>query len=255
MVAMFGCSKVATVAAQPASQLANAGNPGEATVGTLAPVTSVVRPVLKGLNAAVLLVDPPSSSCQPSRSATLAAVAGAPVPWRTQSSQPVGRAVKLAPAGALPGTPRSVNADAQSATVATVSTTRSGRRMNVMKTVGGGLPSRPSFGVAQPRSWLEATNNGMPAQGRAHRPLRVWPAPLDAGVAARGEPVAVARGWPGTASTGRAPDADAVPGVGPWLPPGWSGPRSCCRRQSSTFWRAPRGVGCWPVRSCPQALV
>ena len=94
MTTMFDWSNVATVAAQPAGQLAKAGNPlAEITPGTAAPLLSVVRPVLNGLNAAVLLVDPPSAACHSSRSATLAGVAGALTPARTQSSQPGGSGV------------------------------------------------------------------------------------------------------------------------------------------------------------------
>ncbi len=91
---MFGWSSVVTVASQPSGQVANAGNPlVETTPGIVTPVASVVRPELKGLYAAVLLVDPPSATCHASRSATSACVAGAPTPWRMQSSQPGGSAV------------------------------------------------------------------------------------------------------------------------------------------------------------------
>ena len=47
---MFGWSSVATVAAQPATQLEKAGNPLEdTTAGSGALLRSVVRRVLKGL--------------------------------------------------------------------------------------------------------------------------------------------------------------------------------------------------------------
>jgi hypothetical protein len=70
---MFGWKSVATVAAQPAVQVAKAGNPlADSTSGSGAPLASVVRRVLKGLNAAVLLVDPPSAACHSSRSVTFA---------------------------------------------------------------------------------------------------------------------------------------------------------------------------------------
>ena len=93
---MFGWNNVATVASHPAAQEAKAGNPfDETTPGMGAPLVSVIRPVLKGLYAAVLLVDPPSAACHWSRSVTFAAVTGALRPWSTQSSQPGGRGVSL----------------------------------------------------------------------------------------------------------------------------------------------------------------
>ena len=87
------------VAAHPPAQAGKAGNPlAEATApGMAAPVLSVVRSVLYGLKAAVLLVEPPSAACHSSRSATLLAVAGAASPCRTQSSHPGGSGVKPPP--------------------------------------------------------------------------------------------------------------------------------------------------------------
>ena len=68
---MFGWNKVVTVAVQPACQVAKAGNPfADTTPGIGAPLASVIRRVLKGLYAAVLLVDPPSAACHSSRSVT-----------------------------------------------------------------------------------------------------------------------------------------------------------------------------------------
>ena len=97
---MFGWNNVATVASHPAAQEAKAGNPfDETTPGMGAPLASVIRRVLKGLYAAVLLVDPPSAACHWSRSVTFAAVTGALTPWSTQSSQPGGRGVSLLPQG------------------------------------------------------------------------------------------------------------------------------------------------------------
>ena len=91
---MFGWKSVATVAEHPAAQEGKAGKSvGRVTPGIGAPVTSVVRSVLKGLKAAVLFVEPPSAACHSSRSAMLAGVAGARDPRRTQSSQPGGRGV------------------------------------------------------------------------------------------------------------------------------------------------------------------
>ena len=78
MTHMFGWNKVATVAEQPPAQSAKAGNPlaDGTTPGIGVSLVSVVRPVLNGLNAAVLLVEPPSAACHSSRSATFAGVAG-----------------------------------------------------------------------------------------------------------------------------------------------------------------------------------
>ena len=100
------------VASQPSGQVAHAGKPLLDTApGIGAPLASIVRPVLKGLYAAVLFVDPPSAACHASRSATSACVAGALTPWRMQSSQPGGSGVPPAlwagvapPAVAVSGT-------------------------------------------------------------------------------------------------------------------------------------------------------
>src|SRR5580700_5251214 len=79
--AMTGWRSVATVAAQPAAHVAKAGKPpGPITAGRVAPVESVTWRTLNGLYAAALLVEPPSTTCHSSRSATLAAVPGAPTP-------------------------------------------------------------------------------------------------------------------------------------------------------------------------------
>ena len=78
---MLGWKSVATVAAQPSGHVAKAGKPfAETAPGIGAPVASIMRPVLKGLYAAVLLVDPPSAACHSSRSLTLSGVAGAVSP-------------------------------------------------------------------------------------------------------------------------------------------------------------------------------
>ncbi len=91
---MLGWSIVATVAAQPASQVEKAGNPlEEIDSGSGALLRSVVRRVLKGLYAAELFVDPPSAACHSSRLSTFACVAGAASPCSTHSSQPAGSMV------------------------------------------------------------------------------------------------------------------------------------------------------------------
>src|SRR5579862_2575020 len=91
---MLDCRIVATVAEHPEIQSVNAGKPfAEIARGSGVLLTSVVRPVLNGLYAAVLFVEPPSASCHSSRSATLACVAGAPTPCRMQSSHPAGSGV------------------------------------------------------------------------------------------------------------------------------------------------------------------
>src|SRR6201999_870424 len=99
---MLGWKSVAMVAEHPAAHDGKAGNPlaESAAPGIGVPVLSVVRWVLYGLNAAVLLVEPPSAACHSSRSATLAAVAGAPIPSRTQSSHAGGNGVNPFPCAA-----------------------------------------------------------------------------------------------------------------------------------------------------------
>ena len=94
MTHMFGWKSVATVAAQPAGQFEKAGKPlAEVVSGIGAPVTSVVRSVLKGLKAAVLLVEPPSAACHSSRSAMFA--------WRRRAPRgPRGRRAPSPAAGA-----------------------------------------------------------------------------------------------------------------------------------------------------------
>ena len=91
---MLGWTRVATVAAQPAGQVEKAGNPfAETAPGIGAPVTSVVRSVLKGLKAAVLLVEPPSAACHSSRSAMFAC-------GRREQRPPRGRRAPSPAAGA-----------------------------------------------------------------------------------------------------------------------------------------------------------
>ena len=125
MVHILGWRIVATVAAQPANQVENAGKPLELMVaGRAAPVMSVVRIVLNGLYAALLLVEPPSAACHWSRSATFTAVTGACRPCRMHSSHPAGSAVPPEAGTANAGPPEGTQTSAQSPTAMAASTSR-----------------------------------------------------------------------------------------------------------------------------------
>src|ERR1019366_238361 len=110
---MLGWRSAATVAAQPSAHVVKAGKPFEdITAGRGVPLESVTWSALNGLYDAVLFVEPPSTTCHSSRSATPFGVTEAPTPSRTQVSQPEGRGVPIpAPgfgAGLAPaGGPRS----------------------------------------------------------------------------------------------------------------------------------------------------
>src|ERR1700722_3318911 len=135
MTHMFGWNSVATVAEHPAAQVGKAGKPfAEGTApGIAAFVTSVVRCVLYGLYAAVLLVEPPSAACHSSRSATFAAVAGAATPSSTQSSQPGGSGVKPFDCAAAVPPAVQANVPPQRAAVASARTNPTLRKMRVMR--------------------------------------------------------------------------------------------------------------------------
>ena len=81
------------MAAQPSAHVVKAGKPFEdITAGRGVPLESVTWSALNGLYDAVLFVEPPSTTCHSSRSATPFGVTEAPTPSRTQVSQPERRA-------------------------------------------------------------------------------------------------------------------------------------------------------------------
>ena len=164
---MFGCRSVVAVASQPSGQVAHAGNPLLDTApGIGAPVASIVRPVLNGLYAAVLLVDPPSATCHASRSATSAGVAGALTPWRTQSSQPGGSGVPPTLCAGVAQPAVAVSMDPPSPATAMASARPTLRRMRVM----GGR----RWSVAC-RRWV--VRFGTPRGGESIRGMQDWHVP------------------------------------------------------------------------------
>ncbi len=154
MTHMLGWTRVATVAAQPAGQFVYAGNPfAEVVSGIGAPVTSVVRSVLNGLNAAVLLVEPPSAACHSSRFAIFAWVAGAERPPRTHSSQPGGRGVTPPDCAPAVAPPDQASAPAPRPTVASARTNPTLRKMRVMRgRSGSGAPPMECSGPRSART-------------------------------------------------------------------------------------------------------
>ena len=135
MTHMLGWKSVPTVAEHPAAHDGKAGKPlPESTApGIAAPVLSIVRSVLYGLKAAELLVEPPSAACHSSRSATLAAVAGAPTPSNTHSSHPGGNGVKPPPCADAGPPVVQANAPRPSPAVARARTNPTLRKMRVMR--------------------------------------------------------------------------------------------------------------------------
>ena len=173
MTHMLGWTRVATVAAQPAGQFEYAGNPfADVVSGIGAPVTSVVRSVLKGLNAAVLLVEPPSAACHSSRSAIFAWVSGAERPPRTHSSQPGGRGVTPPDWAPAVAPPDQENAPVPRPTAARARTNPTLRKIRVMRGRSGSVLRQWS---AQVRDPPVGRQNGLPKVGTfcALTPTRV----------------------------------------------------------------------------------